>query len=122
MTCLLHAPFVLTLLKAKLSGRSVQSSVQQPAASTVAFLRQKGLVSESPAQWEVDHVFEALDKNRDGIVTATELKEGLAALGCEITDEQVSRLLASAAGSEPGHSEGINRSEQPSSTYTGRRT
>ena len=46
MTCLLHAPFVFALLKAKISGRSVQASVSQPAQSTVAFLRQKGIVSE----------------------------------------------------------------------------
>ncbi|CAE7807593.1 PHO91 [Symbiodinium sp. CCMP2456] len=93
VTCLLHAPFVFALLKAKLQGRSVQSSVQQPAQSTVAFLRQKGIVSESPASWEIDHVFEASDKNRDGFVTAQELKEGLASLGCEISDQQLAELM-----------------------------
>jgi len=93
VTCLLHAPFVLALLKAKVQGRSVQSSVQQPAQSTVAFLRQKGIVSESPASWEIEHVFEASDKNRDGFVTAQELKEGLASLGCEISDQQLAKLM-----------------------------
>ncbi|CAE7838912.1 PHO91 [Symbiodinium sp. CCMP2592] len=91
VTCLLHAPFVFALLKAKVQGRSVQSSVQQPAQSTVAFLRQKGI--ESPASWEIDHVFEASDKNRDGFVTAQELKEGLASLGCEISDQQLAELM-----------------------------
>ncbi|CAE6933020.1 PHO91 [Symbiodinium natans] len=113
VTCLLHAPFVFTLIKAKVSGRSVQSSVQQPAQSTVAFLRQKGLVSESPASWEVDHVFEALDKNRDGLVTSQELKEGLATLGCEITDEQVAQLMASAPNGQGGQGGqgGLRRSQ-----------
>ena len=114
VTCLLHAPFVFTLIKAKVSGRSVQSSVQQPAQSTVAFLRQKGLVSESPASWEVDHVFEALDKNRDGLVTSQELKEGLATLGCEITDEQVAQLMASAPNGQGGQGgQGGLRRSQP---------
>ena len=103
ITCLLHAPFVYTLIKvgrgirdfklgvvwplwgilsavcgpptppnsrvcafqAKVTGRSMQSSAQQPAISGIAFLRQKGLLSDSPSKWELDHVFETLDKNKD---------------------------------------------------------
>ena len=48
---------------------------------------------ESPASWEIEHVFEASDKNRDGFVTAQELKEGLASLGCEISDQQLAKLM-----------------------------
>ncbi|CAJ1405111.1 unnamed protein product, partial [Effrenium voratum] len=100
ITCLLHAPFVYTLIKAKVTGRSMQSSAQQPAISGIAFLRQKGLLSDSPSKWELDHVFETLDKNKDGFVSPTELKEGLRALGCgDITDEQVAQMMA-AAGAE----------------------